>query len=121
MEDRVSGLQSAFHSPHSRCYSNSTMEMENPPFSEIEEEAGSWRLTKWSWKWKGRVLMPTNCIHVTPDGRTLWIVGAGGMVLNSTDAGRTWRYQQPSAPSDCELTSVFASTDGRRVWVVGKD
>lgn len=34
-----------------------------------------------------------NCVHSTPDGRKIWVVGDGGLILHSSDAGRTWVRQ----------------------------
>lgn len=34
-----------------------------------------------------------NCVHSTPDGQKIWVVGDGGLILHSSDAGRTWMRQ----------------------------
>lgn len=34
-----------------------------------------------------------NCIHSTPDGQKIWVAGDGGLILHSSDAGRTWVRQ----------------------------
>ena len=51
-----------------------------------------------------------------PDAGNLWAVGAGGLVLHSTDAGGTWAAQ--STGTDADLWSVSFSDD-RHGWACG--
>ncbi|HKF55318.1 MAG TPA: YCF48-related protein, partial [Blastocatellia bacterium] len=49
------------------------------------------------------------------DGKRLWIVGAGGLVLRSDDNGRT--FQEIQRLTDAGLNDVFALD--KRMWIVG--
>src|SRR5687768_10836568 len=54
----------------------------------------------------------------TVDGRRVVVVGYGGKVLISDDAGERWR--RAAAPTDRSLLRV-ALADGGRAWAVGQD
>lgn len=41
-----------------------------------------------------------NCVHSTPDGQKIWVVGDGGLILHSPNAGRTWVRQGDNVSSE---------------------
>lgn len=50
----------------------------------------------------------------SPDGRTVWVVGTGGLVLASRDGGSTWRVQ----PSGTSLPVISISAlDAQTAWL----
>lgn len=53
----------------------------------------------------------------TPDGRQLWAVGSGGVVIHSSDGGRNWRLQE-NVDVDF-LHALHGTTDGQKIWAVG--
>ena len=53
----------------------------------------------------------------TANGKHLWAVGTGGMIVESNDSGVTWK-QRPSGVK-FDLYAVYGTSDGRRLWVVG--
>lgn len=68
----------------------------------------------WERVWKG-----AGIVHalVGADAQTVLGVGSDGMILLSTDAGRTWRYQAPVPGKDLHDLSLV----GSRGWAVGQD
>ena len=53
----------------------------------------------------------------TPDGQKLWAVGAGGIIVHSSDGGAHWQPQKSSTTST--LNSVHGTADGQNLWVAG--
>jgi photosystem II stability/assembly factor-like uncharacterized protein len=53
--------------------------------------------------------------HVSSNGRALWAVGAGGLILHSEDGGGKWIRKKIETKQN--LAAVFATADGTRVWV----
>ncbi len=56
-----------------------------------------------------------------PDGRNGWLVGDGGLVMQTNDAGLTW--QNPVAPLPPGVKEIFdfhtVSVAGEQVWIAG--
>ena len=54
-------------------------------------------------------------VFCDPEGRLVWVVGSGGLVLSSTDAGASWTRRTPST---YDLYGVWftSATEG---WAVG--
>lgn len=53
-----------------------------------------------------------------PGGNTVWSIGAGGVILRSTNGGKKWK-QQPSGVA-ADLAAGSAATDAV-CWVVGRE
>ena len=58
-----------------------------------------------------------NCVTFAGDGLRGWVVGSGGTILASSDAGRSWTSQASGIKSN--LTFITRSSDGLRGWAVG--
>ncbi len=71
-------------------------------------KAGSWQRV---WRSEGGVEA-----LVGLDALTVLGVGAGGMILNSTDGGTTWHYQSPAPDKDLHDLAV----SGGKAWAVGQ-
>ncbi len=52
-----------------------------------------------------------------PDENNVWVVGHGGIILHSDDAGKTWHHQTP--PVEIDLFDIFF-IDNKEGWIVGK-
>src|SRR5439155_20247876 len=53
------------------------------------------------------------------DGKHGWVVGDGGALLRTNDAGEHWTSSATAEP--VALNAVFFLDDGKRGWVVGND
>jgi photosystem II stability/assembly factor-like uncharacterized protein len=56
-------------------------------------------------------------VHMNRDGKTLWVVGRGGAILHSKDAGQTWESRASGTPSD--LIDITFDAQGENGWAVG--
>jgi photosystem II stability/assembly factor-like uncharacterized protein len=56
-------------------------------------------------------------VHMNKDGQTLWVVGRGGAILHSKDAGQTWESRSSGTASD--LIDVTFDAGGQNGWAVG--
>ena len=68
-----------------------------------------------------------NSLAASSDGRTLWAVGDGGMILKSEDGGERWQAKSSgiwlsrdrSGLTRLAPNSLVASSDGQTQWAVG--
>ncbi len=56
-------------------------------------------------------------VHMNPDGKTLWVVGRGGAILHTKDAGQTWESRASGTASD--LIDITFDAQGVNGWAVG--
>jgi len=57
----------------------------------------------------------------TPDGNHLWAVGDRGNILQTDDAGETWRTRTGQDLNTFNLYSIFCTADGRHLWAAGEN
>ena len=55
-------------------------------------------------------------VVMAPDGKSLWRFGAGGTVVHSSDAGRTW---QPQSSGVTATLTIGYAPSGRVCWIAG--
>jgi photosystem II stability/assembly factor-like uncharacterized protein len=62
----------------------------------------------------GADITAVNDIACAPDGQSLWAVGAGGVIFNSTDGGVNWEQQTSVINDDLEHVACL---NGQVAWV----
>jgi photosystem II stability/assembly factor-like uncharacterized protein len=89
------------------------------------------------WRYPIEINAPSRLPHLTsdlrnvfilPDANTLWVIGKGGMIIHSTNGGRTWEQQhltrasgpqeQPQQQIPMDLRGVYF-INHQEGWVVG--
>lgn len=63
----------------------------------------------WALQNSGSSSANLNGVYLRPDGRSGWAVGDGGRIINTTDAGTTWKTQTSSTGSN--LSHVWFVSD----------
>jgi hypothetical protein len=93
-----------------------------------------WLLSPIEWRsWERLPYLDTdlNCIHSSPDGKHIWLVGDGGLILHSSDGGATWRqvldkqlqesrmeifpFPKPEAPAAAPAPAPTSARTHRRI------
>ena len=99
----------AWHQPPRPALPGATQGLFSSPF---------WHPIEYN-EFKRKPIIDAGLYAITIVDQKIWIIGSNGLILYSSDDGKTW--QQQNSPTNVSLNSITFHSDGQCGWAVGDE